>query len=68
MKRELINLWLSTTRPSLKNSVFEVTDIKIFNKLKLTKNKMEVRVTFLSFYSRKDYDQRENAPARNVTN
>ena len=31
-KRELINLWLSTTRSYFKNNGFEVTDIKLLNK------------------------------------
>ena len=32
MKRELINLWSSTTRTYFKNNGFEVTDIKLLNK------------------------------------
>ena len=31
-KRELINLWSSTTRTYFKNNGFEVTDIKLLNK------------------------------------
>ena len=68
MKRDLINLWLSTRRSYFMNNGFEVTDIKFFNKdtcqqLKAHQEQDGGESYVLNFfYNRDDCDRPKNAP------